>query len=87
LSECRLPIARSWSVAHRDGDDRGGSVGLTMQQPLQEGSWHLGQRGVQVAAGDPMVGVAGGVAARWGDHIAAVASPVHPLEVARPGVA
>jgi hypothetical protein len=43
LSECRLPIARSWSVAHRDGDDRGGSVGLAMLQPLQQGRWDLGE--------------------------------------------
>jgi len=58
LSEGRLPIARSWPVAHRDGDDRVGSVDLAMLQPLQQGSWHLSQWGVQVPAGDPGVGVA-----------------------------
>jgi hypothetical protein len=46
LSEGRLPIARSWSVAPRDGDDWGGSVGLAMLQPLQEGSGHPGHRSI-----------------------------------------
>src|SRR5215217_1455507 len=46
LSECRPPIARSGSVAHRDGDDRGGSVGLAMLQSLQERSWHPGHCGI-----------------------------------------
>jgi len=47
LSEGRLPIARSGSVAYREeGGDWGGSVGLAMLQPLQEGSWHPGHRGI-----------------------------------------
>ena len=87
LREGRLPIARSWPVAYRDGDDRGGSVGLARLQSLQEGSWHLGQPGVQVPAGDPLVGQSGAVAAGWGDDIAAAAPPVHLLEVAGVDVA
>jgi hypothetical protein len=58
-----------------------------MLQPLQQGRWDLGEWGVQVAAGDPLVGVAGAVAAGWGDHIAAPAPPVHLLEVAGTDVA
>jgi hypothetical protein len=87
LGECRLPIARCRLVAHRDRDGRGGSVGLAMLQPLQEGSGHSGHRGIQVPAGDPQVRVAGGVAAGWGDDIAAPAPPIHPLEVAGTDVA
>jgi hypothetical protein len=86
LSEGGLPVARSGSVAHRDGD-WGGSVGLARLQPLQQGRWHLGQWGVQVPAGDPGVGVARAVAAGWGDDIAATAPPVHPLQVAGSDVA
>jgi len=37
--------------------------------------------GIEVAAGDPLVGVAGGVAAGWGDHITIPAPPIHVLEV------
>jgi hypothetical protein len=87
LGEGRLPIARSWPVTHRDGDDRGGSVGLAMLQSLQEGSWHPGHRGIQAPAGDPLVGVAGAVAAGWGHDIAATTPPIHLLEVAGVGVA
>jgi hypothetical protein len=87
LSECRLPIARSWPIAHRDGGDRGGSVGLAALQPLQQRRWDLGEWGIEAAAGDPGVGVAGAVAAGWGDDIAAAAPPVHLLEVAGTDVA
>ena len=41
-----------------------------------------GQRGIEVPVGDPLVGVAGGVAAGWGDDIATAAPPVHMLEAA-----
>jgi hypothetical protein len=47
----------------------------------------LGQRGVEIAAGDPLVGVAAGVAAGWGDDIAAAAPPIHMLQVDRVDVA
>jgi hypothetical protein len=87
LREGRLPIARSRSVAHRDGDDWGGSVGLAMLQSLQEGSWHPGHRGIQVPAGDPLIGQSGAMAAGWGDDITAMAPPVHLLEVAGADVA
>jgi hypothetical protein len=56
LGECRLPIAWSWQLADRDSDDRGGSVDLAMLQSLPEGCWHPGHRGIQVPAGDPLVG-------------------------------
>jgi hypothetical protein len=56
-------------------------------QPLQHGRWHLGEWGVQVAAGDPLVEVAGAMPAGWGHHIAAPAPPVHLLEVAGTDVA
>jgi hypothetical protein len=81
LGEGRLPIAGSWPVAYRDGGDRGGSVGLAMRQPLQQGRWDLGQWGIQVPAGDPLVGVARAVPAGWGDDIAATTPPIHLLQV------
>ena len=87
LSEGRLPIARSWSVAHRDGDDRGGSVGLAMLQSLQQWWGHPGYCGIQVPASDPLVGVAGDMAAGWGNDIAATTPPVHLLEIAGTDVA
>jgi hypothetical protein len=87
LGEGRLPIARSWPVAHRDGGDWGGSVGPAMLQPLQQRRRDLGEWGVQAAAGDPLVRVASRVAAGWGEYIAAAAPPVHLLQVAGTDVA
>jgi hypothetical protein len=49
-------------------------------QPLEHHRWNLAGWGVQVAARGPLVGVAAGVAAGWGDHIAATPAPVHMLQ-------
>jgi hypothetical protein len=60
---------------------------LPWLQPLEQ---HRGNRagwGVEIAAGDPVVGVAGGVAAGRGDHIATPAPPVHLLQAPRVDVA
>ena len=51
-------------------------------QPGQQHRGDLAGWGIEVPAGDPPVGVTGGVAAGRGDHIAATTPPVHPLEVA-----
>jgi hypothetical protein len=48
-------------------------------QPGSQRCRDLAQRAVEIAAEDPLVGVAGGVAAGWGDHIAIPAPPVHML--------
>ena len=56
-------------------------------EPLQQHRGDLGYWQVQVAAEDPLVGVAGGVAAGWSDHIAAAAPPVDLLQVPRVDVA
>jgi hypothetical protein len=56
-------------------------------QPLQQHRGDLGYRHTQVAAGGPLVGLAGGVAAGWGDHIATLAAPVDMLQPGRVDVA
>jgi hypothetical protein len=56
-------------------------------QPLQQHRGDFGYGHVQVAAGDPLVGVAGAVGAGWGDHIAATAPPVHMRQAGRTDVA
>jgi hypothetical protein len=85
--EHRPRIPRSWAVAHRQGHARGGRPVELALQPLQQCCWHLGRRGGQVAAGNPLVAVARGVAAGWSDDIPATAAPVHLLEAAGAGVA
>ena len=74
-----LPRRRRWPEAGTGPVDR---CGASAFQPLATVPRDLGQRGVEIAAGGPLVGVAGGVAAGWGDHIAAPAPPVHMLQPA-----
>jgi hypothetical protein len=56
-------------------------------QPLQHHCWDLAGRHFEAPAGDPLVGVAGGVAAGWGDHIATPTAPVHMVQADGSGVA
>jgi hypothetical protein len=56
-------------------------------QPCSQRCRGLGQRDFEIAARGPEVGVAGGVAAGWGDYLAAPASPVHMGQPGRAGVA
>ena len=62
-------------------------LALAGLEPLEQHRGHLAGWGVEIAAGGPLVGVAGGVAAGWGDHIAATASPVHMRKAGRTDVA
>jgi hypothetical protein len=59
-------------------------VGL---EPFKQHRGHLTGRGVEIAAGGPLVGLSGGMAAGWGDYIAAPTPPIHMLQVGRAGVA
>jgi hypothetical protein len=68
-------------------DWTGWSLALAGLEPLEQHSGYLPEWGLQIAPGGPLVGVAAGVAAGWGDHIAATAPPIHMLEVAELNVA
>jgi hypothetical protein len=67
----------------RERDRSGWSLALTGLEPLKQHRRHESGCGVEITAGDPLVGVAGGVAAGWGDHIAALAPPVHMRQALR----
>ena len=71
----------------RELDRTGWSLELAGLQPLEQhrGTWPGGVSRSRPAS--PLVGVAGGVAAGWGDHIAAPAPPVHMLQARRVDVA
>jgi hypothetical protein len=57
------------------------SLEVARLEPLEQHRGYLAGWGVEVAAGGPLVGVAGGVAAGWGDHIATLAAPIHMLKI------
>ena len=63
------------------------SLALAGLEPLPQHRGNLARRHLEGAAFDPLVGVAGGVAAGWGDHIAATASPIHMCQADRTDVA
>ena len=56
-------------------------------EPLKQHRGHLTGRGVEIAAGGPLVGVTADMSAGWGDHIATPTPPIHMLEVLRMRVA
>ena len=64
-----------------------GSLWRSALQPGQQHRGDLARGHLEGAAGDPPVGVARGVAAGWGDHIAASAPPIHMHQPGRVDVA
>ncbi len=88
LSQGRPRIATTCaSGGGRELDQTGWPLALAGLDPLQQHCGHLPRWGIEVSAGGPLVGVAGGVAAGWGDHIAATATPIHMRQAGRAGVA
>ena len=75
-------VSDSWEL-----NRTGSPLDLARLQPLKQHRGNLGGWAVQVSVRGPPVGVAAGVAAGWGDHIATPAPPIHMLQPVRTDVA